>query len=62
MRVVLKSGGFSAGYRLRSVYTERLRHPLTLMMDVNAFYIEINRKTQTLSLGENGVTFTAGLR
>ena len=40
---------------LRPVYTERLRlpHPLTLMMDANAFYIEIYRKTQTFSLGIN---------
>ena len=41
---------------LRPVYTERLllRHPLTLMMDTNASYIEINRKTQTLSVGVIG--------
>ena len=36
--------------RLRPVYTERLRHPLTSMMDENAFYIILYRKTQTLSL------------
>ena len=38
----------------RPVYIEHLRHPLTLMMDPNAFHIEIYRKTQTLSLGVNG--------
>ena len=41
---------------LRPVYTEhlRLRHPLTLMVDANAFFIEIYRKMQTLSPDVNG--------
>ena len=40
----------------KSFYTKRLRlhHPLALMMDINAFYIEIYIKMQTLSLGVNG--------
>ena len=39
---------------LRPVYTEclRLRRPLTPMMDENAFYLELYRKTQ--ALGVNG--------
>ena len=42
--------------RLKPVYTEhlRMRHSLTPMMDANSFYIEMYRKTQTLSLGVNG--------
>ena len=39
---------------LRPVYIKRLRHPLKLMMDVNAFYIEMYKITQALSLGVNG--------
>ena len=37
---------------LRPVYTERLRlHlPLAPMMDENAFYIKLYRKTQTLGV------------
>ena len=40
---------------LRPVYTERLRLrlPLTPMMDANAFYIKLYRKTQTQPLGVN---------
>ena len=36
----------------RPVYTEHLhlRHALTPMMDENALYIELYRKTQTLSV------------
>ena len=33
----------------------RMHRPLTLMMDANAFYIEIYRKTKTQSLGVNGL-------
>ena len=40
---------------LRPIYTEHLclRLPLTPMMDENAFYIELYRKTQTQTVGVN---------
>ena len=43
------------GQVLRPVHTKRLRlrHPLTPMVDKNAFYIELHRKTQTQTLGVN---------
>ena len=42
-------------FHWRPIYTDPLRHPLTQMMDANAFYIGMYRTTQTLSLDGTGL-------
>ena len=44
---------FCLNVHVHFLFHQNSGNPLTLMMDANAFYIEINRKTQTLSSSVN---------